>query len=236
MAGETIFFVTKKQLLTTELINAVELEGYVVKTMDNFNALVTLGEQIMPHLIVFEVNDALNDIQKYKEKKDTLYCLQDIPCLAVMNSVDRNEAVLLARMGVFDILVSPLSKEKLIATVQKAASRMKKDGEFRLVDEPSEDGFTIIEFLTQLDASNSRNVENFVDHLIIDRDVKKVQFDFKQVRYVDSSGIGVLIVCKKKLEMLGGELKLTNVNEQVKSLLQTLHIDVILGLKEEVKV
>jgi stage II sporulation protein AA (anti-sigma F factor antagonist) len=106
-----------------------------------------------------------------------------------------------------------------------------KEGDFRIVDEETNATVTTVEFLNHVDASNSKNIENYIDNLIINKKVKNLKFDFKKVRYIDSSGIGVLIVCKKKLELLGGGLSLIHVNDQVQNLFSTLHIDQILEIQ-----
>ncbi|MBN2008096.1 STAS domain-containing protein [candidate division KSB1 bacterium] len=233
MAGETVFLLNKQKLLSPMLLKTLEAEGYVVKAIHDYKQLKLVSGQITPNLLIMEVVSVMDDIQAFKDNLERMPYLKDVPLIAMLDSISRNHAVLMARMGFFEILVNPIKQENFMKTVKKAISRMKKDGEFRLIDGESEDGFRIVEFLTQLDASNSKNVENYIDHLIIDREFKKIIFDFKQVQYIDSSGIGVLIVCKKKLDLLGGDLRIVHVNDQVRSLLETLHIDKILGIGKE---
>ncbi|GAB4378937.1 MAG: hypothetical protein Kow0042_27870 [Calditrichia bacterium] len=49
--------------------------------------------------------------------------------------------------------------------------------------------------------------------------IKKVVIDLKGVKWMNSSGLGVLMACMTSLNNAGGKLKLASVTEKVKSLL-----------------
>ncbi|MBN2367222.1 MAG: STAS domain-containing protein [Calditrichaeota bacterium] len=49
--------------------------------------------------------------------------------------------------------------------------------------------------------------------------IKKVVIDLKNVKWMNSSGLGVLMACMTTLNNSGGQLKLASVTEKVKSLL-----------------
>lgn len=49
--------------------------------------------------------------------------------------------------------------------------------------------------------------------------VKRVVIDLKGVKWMNSSGLGVLMACMTTLNNSGGKLKLSSVTEKVKSLL-----------------
>jgi anti-sigma B factor antagonist len=49
--------------------------------------------------------------------------------------------------------------------------------------------------------------------------IKKVVIDLKDVKWMNSSGLGVLMACMTTLNNGGGKLKLSSVTEKVKSLL-----------------
>lgn len=49
--------------------------------------------------------------------------------------------------------------------------------------------------------------------------IKKIVIDLKGVKWMNSSGLGVLMACMTTLNNSGGKLKLASVTEKVKSLL-----------------
>lgn len=70
-------------------------------------------------------------------------------------------------------------------------------------------------------------VEDFRGKLIkiINQDIKELTIDMKNVGNIDSTGMGVLIAAKTSLEQAGGQLNLTNVTENIGSLIQILGLD-----------
>ncbi len=57
-----------------------------------------------------------------------------------------------------------------------------------------------------------------VKSLIADQ-LKKVVIDLKGVKWMNSSGLGVLMACMTSLNNAGGKLRISSVTEKVKSLL-----------------
>ncbi len=54
---------------------------------------------------------------------------------------------------------------------------------------------------------------------LINDGIKKVVIDIKGVKWMNSSGLGVLMACMTSLQQAGGKLKLASVTEKVKSIL-----------------
>jgi anti-sigma B factor antagonist len=54
---------------------------------------------------------------------------------------------------------------------------------------------------------------------LINDGLKKVVIDIKSVKWMNSSGLGVLMACMSSLQQVGGNLKLASVTEKVKSIL-----------------
>ena len=71
-------------------------------------------------------------------------------------------------------------------------------------------------------------VEDFKGKLlkIINQDIKELEIDMKNVKDIDSAGLGLLIAAKNSVDQSDGKLILTNVPENIESLFQ------ILGLEE----
>jgi len=66
----------------------------------------------------------------------------------------------------------------------------------------------------------------------IERGDRKFLVDFSQTGYIDSSGLGVLVSLSKKIREHGGELRLTNLNEDLKTLFELTKLDTLFQIAE----
>ena len=55
-------------------------------------------------------------------------------------------------------------------------------------------------------------------------DVKKVIVDFKEVPYIDSSGLATLIEILQRLKKIGGNLRICNLDEKVKGIFEVTRL------------
>lgn len=76
-------------------------------------------------------------------------------------------------------------------------------------------------------------VDLISDH--INKSHTKVVFDLSQLRYMNSSGIGVLITAHTKLKNNKGELVLLNPNDQITKLLTITKLNTIFKIFEDKK-
>ncbi len=77
--------------------------------------------------------------------------------------------------------------------------------------------------VNRLDASASRDFKKQVD-LIWSKDVTQVELDFKQVGFIDSSGVGALLGVYKRLPNADGQVRLTSVQGPVQSVIELLRL------------
>lgn len=61
----------------------------------------------------------------------------------------------------------------------------------------------------------------------IERGERKFLVDFSQTGYIDSSGLGVLVSLSKKIREAGGELRLANLNDDLKTLFELTKLDTL---------
>lgn len=61
-----------------------------------------------------------------------------------------------------------------------------------------------------------RRIDNEIQRYI----PKEVIFDFSNVSFMDSAGIGLIIGRYKLINMIGGELKIANVNTQIQKIFE----------------
>ena len=56
--------------------------------------------------------------------------------------------------------------------------------------------------------------------------------DFSQTGYIDSSGLGVLVSLSKKIREQGGELRLANLNDDLKTLFELTKLDTLFQIAD----
>jgi anti-sigma B factor antagonist len=66
----------------------------------------------------------------------------------------------------------------------------------------------------------------------LERGEKKFVIDFSQTSYIDSTGLGALVSLLKKVDRQGGELRLTNLSGEIKSLFTMTKLDAMFALDD----
>ena len=72
----------------------------------------------------------------------------------------------------------------------------------------------------EIDESKTDKLRRKIDNEITRFLPRKVIFDFSNVAFMDSAGIGMLLGRYKVIKMLGGQLELMNVNKQVEKVFE----------------
>jgi anti-sigma B factor antagonist len=72
-----------------------------------------------------------------------------------------------------------------------------------------------------------QHVEWAVEELI-KASKKKVVFDLSDLAYADSTGIGILVMCRGKMKKAGGELRLASLQPRILELMKMTHLDQIM--------
>ena len=73
----------------------------------------------------------------------------------------------------------------------------------------------VVTLVGELDHHSAEEVRVKIDDRIERDNIKKVIMDFKEVTFMDSSGIGVVIGRLKKVQNRDGKVCITNVNKRV---------------------
>lgn len=89
-------------------------------------------------------------------------------------------------------------------------------------------------FEQEIDHHICNIVKKEVDYEIQKNMPKTLIFDFKNVKFMDSSGIGLLLGRYKHMLRLGGEVIVTNTNDKTKKILEMSGIQKIIPILEEV--
>jgi anti-anti-sigma factor len=88
----------------------------------------------------------------------------------------------------------------------------------------------VLELVGRITQGNlSQQVEWAVDGVIHDNE-KKVIFDLSRLERIDSTGIGILVMCSSKLAQAGGELRVAGAQGIVEHVLKLTNLQKILAL------
>ncbi|MCQ2969626.1 MAG: anti-sigma F factor antagonist [Clostridium sp.] len=77
------------------------------------------------------------------------------------------------------------------------------------------DGFLIVELIGELDHHSAEEVRGKIDDRIDRDNIKKVILNFRNVTFMDSSGIGVVIGRYRKLKNKGGHICVAEMNKRI---------------------
>lgn len=97
---------------------------------------------------------------------------------------------------------------------------IKKQGEVIVVDV---DGQLIV-------GNRNELKQKVIDEL--EKGERKVLIDFARTGYIDSSGLGVLVTLSRKIRELGGELRLANLNDDLKTLFELTKLDTLFQISD----
>jgi len=64
---------------------------------------------------------------------------------------------------------------------------------------------------------------------------RKFLIDFTNTGYIDSSGLGVLVSLSKKIREMGGELRLSTLNEDLRTLFELTKLDTLFRIADSRK-
>ena len=87
----------------------------------------------------------------------------------------------------------------------------------------------------EIDEHTTEKLRRKIDNEITRFVPRKVVFDFSNVSFMDSAGIGMLIGRYKTIKILGGELEIVNVTRQVRKLFEISGIVKIIPIKESMQ-
>lgn len=90
---------------------------------------------------------------------------------------------------------------------------------------------TLVEVEGQLIVGNRQELKQQVlDRL--DGGDRKFVIDFANTGYIDSSGLGVLVSLSKKIREQGGELRLSSLNEDLRTLFELTKLDTLFRIAD----
>lgn len=93
------------------------------------------------------------------------------------------------------------------------------------------DGVTMVDVEGQLIVGNRQELKQKVLEEL-EGGARKFVVDFQQTGYIDSSGLGVLVSLSKKIREKGGELRLSGLNEDLRTLFELTKLDTLFRITD----
>jgi anti-sigma B factor antagonist len=93
-------------------------------------------------------------------------------------------------------------------------------------DVKKQNDVTVIDVEGQLIVGNRQELKQRVMEEL-ENGSRKFLIDFSNTGYIDSSGLGVLVSLSKKIREQGGELRLANLNEDLRTLFELTKLDTL---------
>jgi anti-sigma B factor antagonist len=90
---------------------------------------------------------------------------------------------------------------------------------------------TLVEVEGQLIVGNRQELKQQVLEQLEGGD-RKFVIDFANTGYIDSSGLGVLVSLSKKIREQGGELRLSSLNEDLRTLFELTKLDTLFKIAD----
>ncbi|MEK9502127.1 STAS domain-containing protein [Gaopeijia maritima] len=94
-----------------------------------------------------------------------------------------------------------------------------------------QNGVTVVDVEGQLIVGNRQELKTRVLEEL-DGGERKFVVDFSQTGYIDSSGLGVLVSLSKKIREQGGELRLSSLNEDLRTLFELTKLDTLFRIAD----
>ncbi|HEX7917896.1 MAG TPA: STAS domain-containing protein [Gemmatimonadales bacterium] len=95
-------------------------------------------------------------------------------------------------------------------------------------------GVMVVQVDGQLIVGNRQELKQLVQEAV-DHGEKKFLVDFAKAGYIDSSGLGALVSISKKVREQGGELRLSGLNEDLRSLFELTKLDTLFSISDSSK-
>ena len=95
-------------------------------------------------------------------------------------------------------------------------------------------GVMVVQVDGQLIVGNRQELKQLVQEAL-DHNERKFLVDFSKAGYIDSSGLGALVSISKKVREQGGELRLSGLNEDLRSLFELTKLDTLFAISDSTK-
>ena len=117
---------------------------------------------------------------------------------------------------------------KQVVIIQKGKVSQMTAEDFQVID-----NCLMVRLPEEIDHHEASMIGERTDRFLMRDDVQNVVFDFEDTRFMDSSGIGVIMGRYRMVHLLGGEVWAANANERMKKILVMSGVTKIIQIYEE---
>ena len=92
-------------------------------------------------------------------------------------------------------------------------------------------GVTVVRVDGQLIVGNRHQLKELIQ-AALDQGARRILVDFSETGYIDSSGLGALVSISKRVREVGGELRLSGLNDDLRSLFELTKLDTLFTIAD----
>ncbi len=85
----------------------------------------------------------------------------------------------------------------------------------------------------EVDHHVAEDIRYQADRYIVQKNINRVEFDFRNTEFMDSSGIGLMMGRYQNVHLLGGSVSATHVNARIFKILQLAGITKVIQIEKE---
>jgi anti-sigma B factor antagonist len=100
-----------------------------------------------------------------------------------------------------------------------------------LSDTKSSSGVVIVKVEGQLVVGNRNELKEHLQRML-EKGERRFLIDFAETGYIDSSGLGALVALARKVREEGGDLRLSGLNEDLRSLFELTKLDTLFTITD----
>lgn len=94
------------------------------------------------------------------------------------------------------------------------------------------DNYLMVRMPKEVDHHNSGYISQTADKFIVKEGIGNVVFDFEDTKFMDSSGIGIIIGRYKKISYFGGKVFAVNADTRIKRTLMICGLHKVIDIME----
>jgi len=91
----------------------------------------------------------------------------------------------------------------------------------------------VIRMPKELDHHTTGQIPGIADRMIGEKNIQRIEFDFRDTGFMDSSGIGVIMGRYQKLRLLGGSVAVTHVSDRIWRILHLAGVTKVIEVEKE---
>ena len=94
------------------------------------------------------------------------------------------------------------------------------------------DNYLMVKMPAEIDHHQSGAISRRADSFLMQDSIRGIVFDFEDTKFMDSSGIGIIMGRYKKIACLGGKVFAINADRQIRSILYVSGLSKIMEIME----